>query len=435
MPVTVSWKSLGLNVEEMNKEYRNWIDYDAEYISKTGKNFKEIWWKLPRAAQDIAVGQTRGRLIRGKRIRFEDMADRVTGKELTIPELEKLGRDRKAGKLPKPTPKKAVMKPAKKIEKVKKTPGEFDPNSIKGTLYREAKTKKEAELIAKEIGFTADYSSFDLAAANNFNKAYARMSEAFPVLKKQDTSVGHFISAVDLYAEKKAKKLAKELSYQKIKGKVKELHDRTKNYKSLINLFERSESASDIRRMSKKYKGPYQVWRAVKDRGSFDNLTKDDILEIFVASTAEGTKGRFKPSRNAIAFTYSSIKDIDELGLIAVNKNARKAELAKLSSDRGAINGFHPRETVGHGDTAIYTHEIGHNVDGILRKSEKKEEWESFLRDTIRDNDIEGEVSGYGATSDKEAVAEAFSSVMDNDGGSKVSRMIIFKLRELLGDR
>lgn len=94
-PVTLSWKELGFNVDEMEDIYKPWVERDLEGDSSilkygfTGKNYPDWWKTRSKQFQDNSVGPVRADLIRRGLIDFRDIIDLRSGELFTIKELIK----------------------------------------------------------------------------------------------------------------------------------------------------------------------------------------------------------------------------------------------------------------------------------------------------------------------------------------------------------
>ncbi len=81
LPLTKTWREMGLDVPEMNTKYRKWYERDLSNRTKlayglTDKDFSSFWWGKDKAWQNNAVGPVRARLIRGHVIKFKSIVDK-----------------------------------------------------------------------------------------------------------------------------------------------------------------------------------------------------------------------------------------------------------------------------------------------------------------------------------------------------------------------
>jgi len=79
-PITITWKELGFDVPEMEEAYQPWVDRAGkdralDDYGFTDKNYKDWWWSRGKAFQDNAIGPMRANLVRGRKIKFEDIID------------------------------------------------------------------------------------------------------------------------------------------------------------------------------------------------------------------------------------------------------------------------------------------------------------------------------------------------------------------------
>lgn len=107
-PITVTWRELGLDVDEMEKEYRPWTHRSEKSdILKGGKilgqgdadfNFDEFYLKQGKKFQTDVVGPRRQELISDGRVQFKDIIKvrrDQTVKIRTLDELKQLEKRRK----------------------------------------------------------------------------------------------------------------------------------------------------------------------------------------------------------------------------------------------------------------------------------------------------------------------------------------------------
>ena len=99
MPVTTTWQELGLDIPEMENEYRRWTERDLATrkildYGTTDQTKEEWWFDKSKAWQDNSFGPTRAQMVRAKIIRIDDLSDRQTGEQRTVKELERIARNR-----------------------------------------------------------------------------------------------------------------------------------------------------------------------------------------------------------------------------------------------------------------------------------------------------------------------------------------------------
>lgn len=99
LPVTKDWRELGLDIDEIQKAYRptqivtNLGKGKREQIYQTGflqGNYEDFFNKQSDTFKNNVVGPTRAALIANKSISFKDLVDPVTGRLLTLKELQSL---------------------------------------------------------------------------------------------------------------------------------------------------------------------------------------------------------------------------------------------------------------------------------------------------------------------------------------------------------
>lgn len=77
IPVTKTWRELGFDIDEMDKEYNKWYERSPSRkrlaYGLTDKNFKGFWKGKPDWWQDNAIGPVRANLVRDGVVEFEDI--------------------------------------------------------------------------------------------------------------------------------------------------------------------------------------------------------------------------------------------------------------------------------------------------------------------------------------------------------------------------
>lgn len=133
----------------------------------------------------------------------------------------------------------------------------------------------------------------------------------------------------------------------------------------------------------------------------------------------------------------------DAQGNLAVNKNYFDSAKMNDAYDRCVQNGFHPSRGNKTGLEAVVAHELGHRLTDAIGIKTGAGAWQvdatsnNIVRDAMKATgsknakDFRSKISGYGKTSNAEAVAEAFADVYCNgSNASRESRAVVDALNK-----
>lgn len=134
----------------------------------------------------------------------------------------------------------------------------------------------------------------------------------------------------------------------------------------------------------------------------------------------------------------------DASGNLAVNTNFFDSKKMNAAMDNAEKSGWHPPRGGKSGLEAVAAHEIGHTLTDVAAQKAGMGAWQldqvssKIVRQAaksqgVKVGELRAKVSGYGKTSNAEAVAEAFADVYCNGKkASAASRAIVGELNKYL---
>lgn len=395
------------------------------------KDYGEWLKTQPEDFQIEILGKERYELLKSGKISFKQMYLR-NGSRKSIEQI------RTQYGIKKPITKAAKKKNVATAKRLKKEAA-ARPAHLKDTPavgYREATTWQEANQVAAELGMTAEYKTFDLLMANGANRAYARIQEAFPFMRNQQMHIGHHNAAVENWAKTRAAREVAEMNDIQLRAAAIGHLDDAKAFGG--NSYERwKQGHNSYKKWPKNNPGYFAALEAQETYGSITGWSKETLEKVVYNSKVQkGTRG-FTESRNAWGYTWG-IKQTEKEGLVVITTKAKKVPGFEVKYRNSCTSKFHPPGTADFWESAVATHEFGHNVDYVLSQSPVVgREWNDFIaliRQEVQassEKTFTNRVSIYADKNARELVAEAITDVLDDHGGSEMSNRIVNKIKEL----
>lgn len=202
--------------------------------------------------------------------------------------------------------------------------------------------------------------------------------------------------------------------------------------------------------------------------GASGGLNPADIVSTTSLLSASGKRSEIDSVMNAVKSVYDDygvdLTDIqiatlkgkgmttlayyDAQGNLAVNKNFFDSQRMDKAYDMSVESKYHPSRGNKSGLEAVAAHELGHKLTDEAAKKMGLEGWNidkasnTIVKDARKKlgykttADVRSKISGYGSTSNAEAVAEAFADVYCNGKkASKASKAIVDSMNSYLGKK
>lgn len=456
LPLTLTWKELfgdDFDVEEMAEVERKWYERDEKTrkildTGRTNQTYGEWWKTKPEGWQNNAIGPYRAGLVRDNAMAFTDIVDAKTGRLIPLNELVSKGiitkdeldlvRGGKKGGGGGGAAPAAKPKPAPKPKKLPAGPlGDFNPYDIKPydmKGYRVATDLKDAEKVAADMGLVASYRGYDLEMAEGVNQSWARMNQAFTNLQGQEM----FIGTKDFVVKNFGKAaVADKVAAAKVDDLVQLIEVDANEWLKAAGAYTDSYYGKKYFKKWEKRNPGAAAARKLLDKTPTPADIPEKTLRAWYSDKLVGRIGSFRGSTKAWGYTYD-MADSRHLngngGMMVLNKVAKQSSFENDYRFSGKVK-WHPPKTVEQWRTACVTHELGHNVDFRLTASPQGTEWQKWLTDEIYRShkfNIKEDISEYALKNRSELVAEAIADVMDDEGGSPLSQLIVGKILELI---
>ena len=192
VPVTKTWKELGLNGDEMEEIYRPWVVRGDRAINIGGvpiidygftdKDYADWWLTRSKAFQNNSIGPFRANLIRSEKLDFEDLVvynkgyqknlNRYAKKKYALGDQVRLEDLYRFGEIKPPTPK-GIVKKAVKETVIKSTGSMPSLKDIGSVMKKQTSIKKISNsLLAIEKGLEKQRAKYKVSAISERTALY-----------------------------------------------------------------------------------------------------------------------------------------------------------------------------------------------------------------------------------------------------------------------